>query len=501
MERRPSLRSVTISSAASDFILFIESSESAVKPNASRESTHRSADECKLQASIADLTRRATSHRPMASLRLMADLRPGDRLVDRYRVLHPISRGGMGAVYEAEDERLGRRVAIKVLLGESTQDASKMERFRREARATAAVTHPSLVGVYDLHLEGEPPFIVMELLAGESLHELLSQEGRLPSTQVVALAATLLDALASLHAIGVVHRDVKPANVIVSPDGTRATLIDLGVAQLTEGNLSRLTEAGAAVGTPAFMAPEQLTGDAIGPAADVWAMGVLLYLCLTGQLPFPAGNYAQLLGAVHLTQPTPIRQLAPQTPPEVDAFVQALLAKPVEQRPRDARDALARLRTSTSGAISVLQVTRSQSVVRSAPFAASRANLATVLPGAPMRAHPGERTQLASRSAMVTTIAALLAGLGILTTCVVGGLLGAVFTQTREASLVPGAPALPGVTLSAGLRSPPSRRHHRESCPAMVWSAEHSQCRAVGPRWAPTPSERRVDRPAPSGLE
>jgi hypothetical protein len=381
----------------------------------------------------------------MASFVLMPDLRPGDRLLDRYRVLHPISRGGMGAVYEAEDERLGRRVAIKVLLGEGAQDGFKMERFRREARATAAVAHPSLVGIYDLHLQGDPPFIVMELLAGESLHELLSQEGRLPPAQVVALAATLLDALAALHAIGVVHRDVKPANVIVSPDGTRATLIDLGVAQLAEGNLVRLTEAGVAVGTPAFMAPEQLTGDAIGPAVDVWSMGVLLYLCLTGQLPFPASNYAQLLGAVHLTQPTPVRVLAPQTPPELDAFVHSLLAKSVADRPRDASDALARLRKSTSGAISVLHVTRSQPVVRHAALAESPASPPTVLPFAPMRAQSGERTRLASRSAMVTTIAALLAGLGILTTCVVGGLLGAVFTQSREASLAPGAPALPGV--------------------------------------------------------
>jgi hypothetical protein len=100
----------------------------------------------------------------MASFVLMPDLRPGDRLLDRYRVLHPISRGGMGAVYEAEDERLGRRVAIKVLLGEGAQDGFKLERFRREARATAAVAHPSLVGIYDLHLEGDPPFIVMEVM-------------------------------------------------------------------------------------------------------------------------------------------------------------------------------------------------------------------------------------------------------------------------------------------------------------------------------------------------
>ncbi|MCB9603085.1 MAG: serine/threonine protein kinase [Sandaracinus sp.] len=209
-------------------------------------------------------------------------LRAGVVLASRYRIEHPIARGGMGAVYEAFDVTLGRAVALKVLRDELVADPRALERFRREARACAAVTHPSLVALYDLQLEHEPPFLVMELVEGETLDAVLAERGRLPWPEVVTLGVQLLEGLARLHDVGVVHRDVKPSNVMMRDDG-RAALLDLGVARIDAEKT--LTDAGVSVGTPAYMAPEQLMGRGAGPALDLFAVGLVLHVAATGQHP------------------------------------------------------------------------------------------------------------------------------------------------------------------------------------------------------------------------
>jgi serine/threonine-protein kinase len=246
-------------------------------------------------------------------------------------------------VHEARDERTGRRVAVKVLLDELAHDPTCVERFRREARASVALHHPCLVEVLDVSLESRPAYLVMELLEGPSLADLVSEQERLPWRRALARTRDVLEALAVLHARGIVHRDVKPANVLVEGRGEaeRAKLIDLGVAQLTTGAVyRRLTSSGVIVGTPAFMSPEQLAGERVGPASDLWSVGVLLHVLLTGERPFLASDLGELVRAVATAEPAPLARIAPDVPERVDALVRALLRKRADERPPSAAHAV-----------------------------------------------------------------------------------------------------------------------------------------------------------------
>ncbi len=257
----------------------------------------------------------------------------GQLLDQRYRIIGSIARGGMGTVYEAEDLRLGRRVAVKVLLEGLANDASCRERFRREAEAAARTTHPNLVALYDLALDATPAYLVMELLEGVTLEATLAREGRLPWRVAARIGMELSAALACLHGAGIVHRDIKPSNVLIETSG-RAKLIDLGVAQLRTGrSYERLTQSGAIVGTPGYMAPEQLAGGAVTDRTDLWALGVLLYYVLSGQRPFAAADLSRLLFLIAHESPTPLHAVAPETPEPLEALVMSLLSKDPAQRP------------------------------------------------------------------------------------------------------------------------------------------------------------------------
>lgn len=260
----------------------------------------------------------------------------GQLLDQRYRIVGSIARGGMGTVYEAEDLRLGRRVAVKVLLEGLANDASCRERFRREAEAAARTTHPNLVALYDLALDATPAYLVMELLEGATLEATLAREGRLPWRVAARIGVELSAALACLHGAGIVHRDIKPSNVLIETNG-RAKLIDLGVAQLRTGSsYERLTQSGAIVGTPGYMAPEQLSGGTVTDRTDLWALGVLLYYVLSGQRPFAAADLPRLLFLIAHESPTPLRAVAPETPEPLEALVMSLLSKDPAQRPASA---------------------------------------------------------------------------------------------------------------------------------------------------------------------
>jgi serine/threonine protein kinase len=257
----------------------------------------------------------------------------GQLLDQRYRIIGSIARGGMGTVYEAEDLRLGRRVAVKVLLEGLANDASCRERFRREAEAAARTTHPNLVALYDLALDATPAYLVMELLEGVTLEATLAREGRLPWRVAARIGMELSAALACLHGAGIVHRDIKPSNVLIETSG-RAKLIDLGVAQLRTGrSYERLTQSGAIVGTPGYMAPEQLSGGTVTDRTDLWALGVLLYYVLSGQRPFAAADLSRLLFLIAHESPTPLHAVAPETPEPLAALVMSLLSKDPAQRP------------------------------------------------------------------------------------------------------------------------------------------------------------------------
>ncbi|MBL8683006.1 MAG: protein kinase [Myxococcales bacterium] len=263
----------------------------------------------------------------------------GQTLGGRFRVLYIIASGGMGTVYEARDEVLARRVAIKVIRGDHLVDTALRARFKREALATAAVSHPALVALHDLSLDSDPPFFVMELVDGVALEDILAREQRIAWTRAATLAADALEGLDALHVAGVVHRDIKPSNLMIVGSGPaeRCRLIDLGVARLMTAPIDDArTATGVAVGTPAYMAPEQLAGERVGPAADLWAMGVVLYKCIVGFHPFSASRSQGPLKPAH--------EINPEVPAELGALVSSLLAHNPADRPQSAGLVARRLR-------------------------------------------------------------------------------------------------------------------------------------------------------------
>jgi serine/threonine-protein kinase len=230
----------------------------------------------------------------------------GDRLADRYRILAPLGAGGMATVYRARDERLDREVAIKVLLPNLAGDPTTAERFEREARAMAAVAHPGLVAVFDVDAgdpaTGREPFVVMELCPGGSLAERMGPGRPLPPDELVPILVAVADALAALHHAGLVHRDVKPSNILFASD--RVKLADFGLVRSESGpGAADLTDPGTAIGTLAYLAPERLRGETGGPPADVHALATIAHLGLTGSLPRPTESVRDLVAAAPFRAP------------------------------------------------------------------------------------------------------------------------------------------------------------------------------------------------------
>ena len=279
-------------------------------------------------------------------------------LAGRYDLVRSLGRGGMGQVWEARDTVLDRRVAVKTVhIGAS--DPTLAARFRREAVATAALSHPDIVTVHDAGLvpdddgAGSTAFLVMEFLPGRDLAAILRDRGALPQPEALHVGERVADALAAAHAIGVVHRDVKPANVLV--DGARVTVVDFGIAALTRSAETALTAPGSTLGTAEYMAPEQASGAPVSPAADVYSLGCLLFALLTGTPPFTAEHpVAVLRGHVDDAAPSLAERL-PEAPADLVRLLDTMLAKDPAARPRasEVRDALARV-----GGVGTASVTR-----------------------------------------------------------------------------------------------------------------------------------------------
>ncbi|HBP21725.1 MAG TPA: hypothetical protein DEA08_28570, partial [Planctomycetes bacterium] len=246
----------------------------------------------------------------------------------RYLLERELGRGGMGVVYQAFDPQLGRRVAIKQLLprDEGPVAARARERFAREARACATLSHRNLVPVYEVGELGGEPFLVMELVAGETLEQALARD---PSIrQVVSWVQQVAEAVGVAHAAGIVHRDLKPGNVLIEREGGAARLTDFGLARDLSLDV-QLTHAEALVGTPAFMSPEQAAREQATPASDVFSLGAVLYHALSGRLPF-GGNeegLAEVLVAIASLEPPPLRQVAARVPVDLQTVVQRCLEK------------------------------------------------------------------------------------------------------------------------------------------------------------------------------
>jgi tetratricopeptide (TPR) repeat protein len=261
-------------------------------------------------------------------------LPPGER-IGAYRLERRLGRGGMGEVFLAQDERLGRRVAIKVVRHGASP--ALRERFRREARAAARLSHPAVVQIYDIVEDGSGDAIVMEHAEGRTLRELLAA-GLPPPALTVRLAREIAEGLAAAHAAGLVHRDLKAENVVVTPEG-HAKILDFGLAKpLVEEGEETLTEQGAVLGTCHAMSPEQACGDEVDARSDLFSLGVLLYEMLTGRSPFRGRTPQESLKRVLTDEPPPIGALRPDLPPRLAALVERLLEKNRDARPRSARE-------------------------------------------------------------------------------------------------------------------------------------------------------------------
>ncbi|MHA4776676.1 serine/threonine-protein kinase [Streptomyces sp. MSC1_001] len=252
-------------------------------------------------------------------------------VADRYRLHVCIGRGGMGEVWQATDEVLGRSVAVKLMLAQST-DPSAGDRFRLEAQTAARLSHPHVVGVFDFGTWDGKLFLVMELVEGDSLAGSPSDALVLPPERVAVVAAHAAAGLAAAHRQGVVHRDIKPGNLLVDGDGT-VKLADFGIARFVDDPSAALTTTGQIVGTGLYLAPERALGQPASPASDVYSLGCVLYQLLTGRPPFRADTATALLYQHIDTAPVPPGRLGVALPSEFEAYLLSLLAKQPEQRP------------------------------------------------------------------------------------------------------------------------------------------------------------------------
>jgi serine/threonine-protein kinase len=269
-------------------------------------------------------------------------LEPGSTLANRFEIKRVLGAGGMGMVYKAVDRELGETVAIKTLRPEIMgQDPAALDRFRSEIRLARKISHRNVVRTHDIGESNGLYYISMEFVEGSSLKDLIVSRGRLPAGAVVAIGKQLCRALEVAHEAGVIHRDIKPQNMVVEADGV-LKVMDFGIARLqsrSEGH----TQAGMVVGTPEYMSPEQLRGDELDPRSDLYSAGVVLYEALTGRLPHVADTPGALIGKVLSETPTPPRASVAEVSPALSAIIMQALSKDREQRPKSALDFLALL--------------------------------------------------------------------------------------------------------------------------------------------------------------
>jgi serine/threonine-protein kinase len=250
---------------------------------------------------------------------------------DRYAIRYELGRGAMGIVYCAQDQILGRNVALKKLPGDLREDADLIRRFKQEARALARLSHPHIVQVYDFVQDCDRAWIAMELIEGHDLADHLENKGMIPINETVRLATQMSEGLAYAHERGVIHRDFKPANVILSDDGA-AKITDFGLAKTAQSSVH--TQVGSILGSPAYMSPEQTQGKAVDAHSDIYAAGVTFYQMISGRLPF-TGDFESIIAQKLTQSPVPLSDLNGDLPKQLKDMVSQMLAKEPHRRPHN----------------------------------------------------------------------------------------------------------------------------------------------------------------------
>ena len=248
--------------------------------------------------------------------------------IGKYEILRELGRGAMGVVFKARDPLIGRLVALKTIALAASESADLRDRFSREAQAAGGLQHPNIVTIYEMGEEAGVPFIAMEYLEGESLDAVLAKDKQIPPAQKLGYLIQICRALSYAHQHGIVHRDIKPGNVVVTRGGT-LKVVDFGIARIVD---TSKTQTGVVVGTLAYMSPQLLKGDRADERSDIWAVGVLCYEMFAGQKPFDANNHAALLFSILSDEPRPLAELAPDCPEELRLIIEKMLRKNVEER-------------------------------------------------------------------------------------------------------------------------------------------------------------------------
>lgn len=289
-----------------------------------------------------------------------------DQILGHYRIIEKIGSGGMGEVYRAHDERLARDVAIKVLKSSFTNDPDRLRRFELEARSAAALTHPNIVAIYDIEMHGGAPYIVSELLQGQTLRQRLL-DGALPVRQAAEDGLQIAEGLAAAHEKRIVHRDLKPENLFITLDG-HVKILDFGIAKLTSleisdtaslQNMTTQTKAGSILGTVCYMSPEQIRGKAVDNRSDIFSLGAILYEMVTGKRAFTGETEADTMTAVLKEEPTEISLVRQNIPHAFEQIISHCLEKRPEDRFQSVRDlafALSTVSTATGKQIDALPV-------------------------------------------------------------------------------------------------------------------------------------------------
>src|SRR3954447_20647738 len=355
----------------------------------------------------------------------------GDLIAGRYRLLETLGRGPMSSVWLAQDEELGRRVAVKTLA-----PSADRARFEREARAAAALSHPNICAVYDYGEAAGKPFMVLEYLPNGSLEERLAG-GPLDDDESLRIATALAAGLAHAHDRGLVHRDLKPANVLFDIE-ERAKIADFGIARL--GDDAGLTEAGTVLGTASYISPEQAAGLPAGPASDVYSFGVILFRMITGRLPFVSSNAMELVRMHRDEQPPTVASVRGDAPTRLESITDASLAKDPAARPADGAALLRELRGGDGattvlapGAFPVPPETDATQVIRPAAAAQARRRLPLV--------------------PLIAALVVLLAGGVALALALSGG--GGDAPPTPSSSPTLSLPSVPSASTEATTTEPP----------------------------------------------